>query len=279
LTHKSIQQEIAEYFQKRGRNVSRIHVVGHSLGGAVATLAAEQLALAGHSVTLYTFGSPRVGYTNYANALRHIIGSDNIHRVYHETDMVSMVPIYPFTPIPNNSQGHCMPWNGGLISSFGSHLMKNYIVSIAQCSWSSLPQASQRDFFSGAETWLNGIGDGSGTVEMFSAKALRMILKALRWILTTAINAGSALAQLEYSGGAIVVDLLSYLLYSGCLLGLKVAGYVSSLIKAIMQFMGRTISTGTNITVAFIRWVLNLFVSIISTQATQAVHYACCMKE
>ncbi|KAJ4325471.1 hypothetical protein N0V94_000614 [Neodidymelliopsis sp. IMI 364377] len=38
-----------------------ITVAGHSLGGAIATLAAAQLRNQGYSVALFTFGSPRVG--------------------------------------------------------------------------------------------------------------------------------------------------------------------------------------------------------------------------
>jgi pimeloyl-ACP methyl ester carboxylesterase len=38
-----------------------VHCVGHSLGGAVATLVAAHYAARGKAVRLYTFGSPRVG--------------------------------------------------------------------------------------------------------------------------------------------------------------------------------------------------------------------------
>jgi hypothetical protein len=44
-------------------------VTGHSLGGAMATIAAFELSLLGYNVRLLTFGSPRVGNTDFAAAI------------------------------------------------------------------------------------------------------------------------------------------------------------------------------------------------------------------
>ena len=44
-------------------------VTGHSLGGAMATIAAFELALLGYNVRLITFGSPRVGNAEFASAI------------------------------------------------------------------------------------------------------------------------------------------------------------------------------------------------------------------
>ena len=48
---------------------ARLLVTGHSLGGAIATLAAFELALLGFDVHLVTFGSPRVGNGVFAAAM------------------------------------------------------------------------------------------------------------------------------------------------------------------------------------------------------------------
>lgn len=42
-----------------------VHVSGHSLGGAIATLYALSLAETGYTVNLFTYGSPRVGDPNF----------------------------------------------------------------------------------------------------------------------------------------------------------------------------------------------------------------------
>ena len=50
------------------KGVSVVHCVGHSLGGAIATLAADwtKANSATSTVKLYTFGSPRVGLDGFA---------------------------------------------------------------------------------------------------------------------------------------------------------------------------------------------------------------------
>ena len=64
---------------------------GHSLGGAVATLAAAQLPkldVAG----LVTFGSPRVVNHSYADAIEEALAG-KIRRYVHEMDIVPRVPV------------------------------------------------------------------------------------------------------------------------------------------------------------------------------------------
>ena len=40
---------------------AKLHLMGHSLGGAMATIYATQLAEAGRTIQLSTYGSPRLG--------------------------------------------------------------------------------------------------------------------------------------------------------------------------------------------------------------------------
>lgn len=57
------------------RASTRILVTGHSLGGAIATIAAYELALTGYRVVgVYTFGSPRVGTLAFAQAFDAVVG-------------------------------------------------------------------------------------------------------------------------------------------------------------------------------------------------------------
>ena len=56
------------------RATTPVVVTGHSLGGAMATLAAYEVALAGYYVRgVYTFGSPRVGDAAFAVAFQQIV--------------------------------------------------------------------------------------------------------------------------------------------------------------------------------------------------------------
>lgn len=66
-------------------------VTGHSLGAALAALAATSLRIAGYNVQLYDYGQPRVG--NYA--LAEFITSETMggnYRVTHTDDIVPKLP-------------------------------------------------------------------------------------------------------------------------------------------------------------------------------------------
>ncbi|CAD8199787.1 unnamed protein product [Paramecium pentaurelia] len=68
-----------------------IHVTGHSLGAAMATLYTTELAIAGYTVQLSTFGLPRVGDTAYYNYFSSFTKVTHF-RVVHEKDAVPHVP-------------------------------------------------------------------------------------------------------------------------------------------------------------------------------------------
>jgi pimeloyl-ACP methyl ester carboxylesterase len=85
-----------------------VHCIGHSLGGAIATLAAGHYATLNKPVRLYTFGSPRVGYRDAHAAFERRIGKGNIYRVAHNRDPITMIATYPYRHVlapytePNN---------------------------------------------------------------------------------------------------------------------------------------------------------------------------------
>ncbi|KAH6634359.1 Alpha/Beta hydrolase protein [Chaetomium sp. MPI-SDFR-AT-0129] len=81
----------------------KVHLIGHSLGGAVAALAALELrlGLGWHDVLVTTFGEPRVGnqkladYIDRAFKLLDQIGEDGLsfRRVTHVGDPVPLLPL------------------------------------------------------------------------------------------------------------------------------------------------------------------------------------------
>jgi predicted lipase len=81
----------------RKRKISQIVFVGHSLGGALATLcAAATKALLKDKVvvTCETFGSPRVGNTNFVRFFNNTIEHSN--RVVNGNDIVTMGPWFRY---------------------------------------------------------------------------------------------------------------------------------------------------------------------------------------
>lgn len=75
---------------------ARILFTGHSLGGALASIAAvdlkEQLGLSSSIITFYTYGSPRVGNQAFSDYVFGLFPNGGYQRVTHYNDVVPHVP-------------------------------------------------------------------------------------------------------------------------------------------------------------------------------------------
>ncbi|MEJ2743634.1 MAG: lipase family protein, partial [Gammaproteobacteria bacterium] len=119
-------------FMASQRQVRTIHCIGHSLGGAVATLAADWASEHYNAaIKLYTFGAPRVGFgiTGFASKLTTKLSVNNIYRVYHDTDPVPMVPVFPYVHAPTKGMDYCLHY-GGLVIHPPAHFMDGYVQSV-----------------------------------------------------------------------------------------------------------------------------------------------------
>ena len=68
-------------------------LTGHSLGGALATLAASRLHEAGHPIAaVYTYGQPRTGLTDFRSAFEARL-DDVTYRFINHIDLVTRVPL------------------------------------------------------------------------------------------------------------------------------------------------------------------------------------------
>ncbi|KAK9247302.1 Alpha/Beta hydrolase protein [Lipomyces tetrasporus] len=70
-------------------------VTGHSLGGAIAILAAADLITDGYTPEIVTYGQPRVGNQEFANWIDYIVSytDGQMTRVTHKSDPVVGVPL------------------------------------------------------------------------------------------------------------------------------------------------------------------------------------------
>lgn len=80
-------EAIREYLLCEYSSPNQIIFTGHSLGGALATVAAADAGLFG---TVYTFGQPRVGDKQFA--LQYKLNTAHHTRVVHNNDIVTRVP-------------------------------------------------------------------------------------------------------------------------------------------------------------------------------------------
>ncbi|MFT5720991.1 MAG: triacylglycerol lipase [Motiliproteus sp.] len=83
-------------------------ITGHSLGGALATIAAKRLTHKGQMAACYTFGSPRVGDEEWISTLK-----TPVYRVVNAADCVTMLP-------PGGSLLSASAWSLGWIPGVGS---------------------------------------------------------------------------------------------------------------------------------------------------------------
>jgi pimeloyl-ACP methyl ester carboxylesterase len=247
----------------RNKNPSTIHIVGHSLGGAVATLLAD--ALKDYTkLYLYTFGAPRAGSINHAAYLTHKLGAQNIYRVYHDTDPVPMVPIFPYGHCPAGSHGYLLEGTGMIISP-GAHSMDLY-KSNAKASWSSMQVMAHRRF---SLDTVDGVLQQAGAIPggYLSSLLMRLIVKALGMIMEAAgMTAGLALL-----GVATIADQLAYVMAKGVAMVGATAELLQNLIHQIMRFVGVTASRSVSFTVTFLKWLTEKLFGTIAMLARQAI--------
>ena len=97
VVHKGFMEAFIKIWEVVGPGIQDlpgpVFYTGHSLGGALATLAASLRA----PKALYTFGSPRVGNRTFAESMGHIA----VHRVVNRQDVV------PTLPLPGGPLDYC----------------------------------------------------------------------------------------------------------------------------------------------------------------------------
>lgn len=106
VVNPSINKYIDDVFMN-DPEIKRIVITGHSLGGGLATIAAYIYAIKYPSllVSCHTFGSPRVGNSEFVNDFDKVV-KDN-WRVYHYQDPVCMIPLsFRFNHLSNT--GLCL---------------------------------------------------------------------------------------------------------------------------------------------------------------------------
>ena len=237
--------------------ISTVHCVGHSLGGALATLAAEHFTSMGVAqAKLYTIGSPRVGFVPFSQRLTRKVSANHIYRLHHDNDFVSMVPLWPFTHVPQ--PGASCNLNGGVFNTFSAHFMSNYLRSIdGVTNWESIrkpdtPMPSRQAI----EHWLSAEG-----AIMLSRQTLRLLGVAIEYIFKTA---GISMQAILGLAGLTVLDKLSYLMHKAYDITKGLTFWVTALIRKILSLFGKTLSKTQNITVEFIRYVFNMLHQTVS---------------
>lgn len=96
---RTCKDELTQIVRSLPWNIDTLHICGHSMGGALATLAAEHFIDSNFQVFLYTFGAPRVGGVPHTRFLKKKLRG-RIFRYYFSGDPVTWVPMFPYVHLP-----------------------------------------------------------------------------------------------------------------------------------------------------------------------------------
>jgi triacylglycerol lipase len=248
------------------RDADVVHCVGHSLGGAIATLVAAHYAGSRRAgVRLYTFGSPRVGAYATPQAFETLIGKENIFRVSHDLDPVAMVGPYPYSHVnglasdPNNMM---LRSPTAKLIGVANHDMRRYVESVSDAardlSWQDVRGFRAEVVHDNAvlARWLLRSIDNPGPITNKLVEGLSVILKAFAHFLqlqsvTSAIISGMTAIDLFAAALSRGIDryaagnpqLLAGLQIAALWARVAVVGmkFTAAVIKAIMVRMMQVI--------------------------------------
>lgn len=217
------------------KDVKAVHCVGHSLGGAIATLAADWIkSNKGVPVKLYTFGAPKPGMELFANRLSSKLGKKNIYRAYHATDPVPMIPLYPFVQPPLPGYGHYIPSSTNIFSK-QAHDIGKYVDSVKNLNWGQLERISPPySIESAVEQWLLS----KSPVTESSPFIWQWLNEAIIYVLKKAFGAAAKFLQSGFIGAITLADTLAYMLRKSIEISIEISRWVLYLMRKIMEVFG-----------------------------------------
>ncbi|MEH6734234.1 MAG: lipase family protein [Shewanella sp.] len=260
----SMQPSFEKYITQH--NPRCLHVVGHSLGGAIAQLTALWASQKGIDTKLYTFGAPRVVTERFVHQ-----ASTNIehYRVTHGADPVPAVPVWPFSHTVGEYQ---TAMNSGSFFSIGAHSMEKstpgYVNTVASYkSYSAMNRALKT--LNHKHTVLKYDQRHNAS---FSQRWQQIITDALITLLKKTGQYALILAQASVSHGLQFYDILARCLHGVVVKSSgEIAEELRGLLGHMLVFAGNRIQTVKEMSVKFIRWVLGLMIKTLYTTAKQAI--------
>ncbi len=267
-TFASFRDDLAQYMRQPDvqKSTGIIHCVGHSLGGALATLVADWIKVEfNKTVYLYTFGCPRVGKKDFA--IKSSARIDKIFRCVHGADPVPKIPVWPFHHAPINGVEYVSYRAQGI--DIGAHSMDaspGYINTANKTDWYHI--YSQK---SGALSQRVVLNYNNRLQTTYSTHWADKLAAAL---MTLMIDGGAAgtVASLQVMGASVgtVYDLMAQSVVKIA----KMAGYeeqVRGLLGHMLVFAGKYGSIPIELTYKFIRWVFNITLGRLTKAAKMAL--------
>ena len=250
---KSIEPQLSQFMESvRASNIHSVHCIGHSLGGALATLCSEWVHSAfGIAPYLYTYGSPRVGLIGFAAMCTQKIGCDRIFRVYHKTDVVPCIPLWPFIHTPNIGKDYYLPSPGFLVGA-EYHSMKHYITSVRGKEWNALGRQPERKSDEDIAKWLK-----TDTPVNMTSTVLEWLGHAINYVINKCASGVSWIISGAASASLTIMDQLAYIISTSVNLAETISSWVIFLMRKIMRLLGHQhIVDSADMTHEFVRGIL-----------------------
>lgn len=236
-TFRSMKPELAAFLDAVPATRKKdIHVIGHSLGGAIATICADWMSARGTKPYLYTYGSPRVGLQGFSERCTHDLNAGKMFRVYHRTDVVPMIPTWPFYHTPFDALDYFI-YSPGMLPGAKYHSMDEYVASVVRLgdSWRTLAAArDEENSDSAIEKWLR-----ANSHLPFSLMAMKLLADAIVWVLKKCVKAGIWGIKTAFTTTFTLMDQIAYILTKAAQLFEDLSFWIVRLIQKMVHMLGR----------------------------------------
>ncbi|MCQ8895454.1 lipase family protein [Limnobacter humi] len=282
-TFQSYVNQVQQLVEQCGRafRPKVIHCVGHSLGGALANLNAAAFNALGLTTYLYSLAAPRVGRWAYAEHLSNTLHEARVKRVANQSDIVTMVPCFPFMHAPH-SHGHILLDGSMFKISINQHRLGVGYSSMKNRSWDQLIRDTRGKQDKLKQKLNKALTDGDGflsglsqyTGAMYSADLLNVLSNALHLLMKRAGVGG--LISVEYfgTGAFTTLDQIAEILSQYARGAVKAGEQVMLWLNGVMAFLGRMGQKVADASIGTIRYVFNLLCNALEQLAKQAVQKA-----
>ncbi|MGI2112686.1 lipase family protein [Shewanella frigidimarina] len=261
-TFNSMKPQIATLLEKLGNKP--IHCVGHSLGGALANLAAIWIRKTFKiPVKLYTFGSPRVGFAPYAIQAETSLSA--IYRAVHRSDPVPMVPVWPFVHAGDEYRlSTCVSFVGA------SHKMKGNAPGYINTA-SRYADYKQMQMGSICNLEHVRLKYEKRHLACFNAHWSDKISAGLIWLLRSSGKLTSILAQVGVSSTLSIYDLIARSLVELSQMTREYAEDCKGLLGHILTFVGKPSVKIVDLSYSTVRSILSMLLSRLKSVVVEAV--------
>ncbi|TDL86080.1 lipase family protein [Meridianimarinicoccus aquatilis] len=251
----------------RGKDPSHIHIVGHSLGGAVANLFAAQFKLENRGdVHLYTFGAPRPGHGAFSRFMTSELDATHHRRVYCGADPVPMVPTWPFMHAPIDMPGLRSP-HGGSLMSIEAHRIPSYRNALYGYTWREMQAAQGETSFN--DTFEYWIGKAqSPSFGMMSSGLIWALGRALR-ALFRALSVGLVLVGIPT---LTAIDRLAGLMFGAAQRSSETEQNLMQVVAGFGRFLGYAAIDGINLSAALLSHIFTSVYQVLARLARGALN-------